>query len=393
MFLERNFVPRSNPFYSFWMGGYECTDQLNCFGNRVDLLNITGHLDQIDEDYEDLSVFDIKTVREGIRWSVVEKIPFTYDWSSVHKMMTAGKRHGIQQVWDICHFGFASDLTPLHPMFARRFAALCKEFVRFFRSVDACSEIIVTPINEVSFISWLGGDACGTTPYTRGYGWEVKYALMRAYIEGIEAMKSEEQNIRIMPTEPLVNMVPPLSSTAEETIHAAHIHQSQFQVLDILCGKMCPELRGKPEYIDIVGCNFYFNNQWNITTNEFLAWDNRDFDPRWRPLSDLILQLHSRYQCPIVLSETSHPGEDRPRWINYISNECQLLLNKDIPLWGICWYPIIDRPDWDFPDQWHKAGIWDVITDDAGQLIRILNEPSAAAFKLAQASVRSLSVF
>ena len=27
-----------NPFASFWMGGYECTDKLNAFGYRVDLL-------------------------------------------------------------------------------------------------------------------------------------------------------------------------------------------------------------------------------------------------------------------------------------------------------------------------------------------------------------------
>ena len=32
------------PFRSFWMGGFECSDQLNHFGNRVDLLSETGHI-------------------------------------------------------------------------------------------------------------------------------------------------------------------------------------------------------------------------------------------------------------------------------------------------------------------------------------------------------------
>ncbi|RRA97354.1 amine oxidase, partial [Larkinella rosea] len=38
-------VSFSNPFRSYWMAGYECTDKLNAWGNRVDFLQITGHLD------------------------------------------------------------------------------------------------------------------------------------------------------------------------------------------------------------------------------------------------------------------------------------------------------------------------------------------------------------
>jgi hypothetical protein len=391
MFFKNIFSRKVNPFRSFWMGGYECTDKLNAFGNRVDFLTITGHLEMIDEDYKSLSIFNIKTVREGIRWSQVEKVPYQYDWSSVEKMMRSAKDHGIQQVWDICHFGFADDLTPLHPMFAKRFAALCRAFVRFYRSVDPHSVIIVTPINEVSFLSWLGGDVSGTSPYCRGYGWEVKYALVRAYIEGIEALRNEDKHIRIMPTEPLVNMVPPVGATPEQISDAAMIHDAQFQVLDMISGRKCPELGGRPEYLDILGCNFYYNNQWISTTFEFLSWKNEENDLRWLPLSNLLMQLYDRYNCPVVLSETSHPGEEKPEWIEFIAGECNILLENDIPLWGICWYPIIDRPDWDHLSPWHKAGLWDVETDQNNFHKRVLDGPSAQALLLAQASVRSFS--
>src|SRR5205085_8716244 len=132
----------------------------------------------IDHDYQLLPAFNIQTVREGIRWSQVEKRAYQYDWSTVKFMLERGKANGIQQLWDICHFGFPDDLTPLHPMFARRFAALCRAFVQFYRSVNPDETLIVTPINEVSFLSWLGGDARGTAPYCIFQGWEVKYALM-----------------------------------------------------------------------------------------------------------------------------------------------------------------------------------------------------------------------
>jgi beta-glucosidase/6-phospho-beta-glucosidase/beta-galactosidase len=168
----QNDLSAASPFKSFWMGGFECTDQLNAFGHRVDFLPLTGHLPLINEDYTLLQDFNIGSVREGIRWSQVEKTPYHYDWSTVQLMLDAGRRHGIQQIWDLCHFGYPDDLTPLHPMFARRFAFLCRAFVDFYRQQRPDDVLIVTPINEVSFMSWLGGDVRGTSPYCVGQGWE-----------------------------------------------------------------------------------------------------------------------------------------------------------------------------------------------------------------------------
>lgn len=243
----------------------------------------------------------------------------------------------------------------------------------------------------MSFLSWLGGDVCGTTPYCRGYGWEVKYALMRAYIEGIEAMKTIDSSVRILTTEPLVNMVPPLNASWEQIVAAREAHNFQFQVLDILSGKICPELRGRPEYLDILGFNFYYNNQWITGTGEFLPWRNLVPDSRWLSLSDLLEQAFEKYQCPFILSETSHPAEDRPLWINYIADSCEKVLSKQIPLWGVCWYPVIDRPDWDHLTPWHQAGLWDMLSDGCGIPRRVLHDPSSKAFLSAQRRLLNLT--
>uniref|UniRef100_A0AAU6WMK5 Amine oxidase n=1 Tax=Chryseobacterium endophyticum TaxID=1854762 RepID=A0AAU6WMK5_9FLAO len=186
-----------NPFRSFLMAGFECADHQNAFGQRIDLTELTGHDRLIGEDYENLREIGIATVREGIRWSFVEKRPFEYDWSQVEDIIIHAQTHHIQVVWDICHFGFPDDLTPLHPMFARRFAHLCCAFVKKYRSMVTDGELIVTPINEVSFLSWLGGEVKGTSPYSIRQGWEVKYMLMKAYIEGIEMMKETDPRYRL----------------------------------------------------------------------------------------------------------------------------------------------------------------------------------------------------
>ena len=113
-------------------------------------------------------------------------------------------------------------------------------------------------------------------------------------------------------------------------------------------------------------------------------------DPRWQPLSKLLEDVYHRYNCPIVLTETSHPAEDRPLWIDFIANECAFLLTKSIPFWGVCWYPIIDRPDWDHLHPWHQAGIWDVLIQDENMPVRSLHHPSAEALYRAQQMISLL---
>lgn len=360
MFSNDSLSLNVNPFNSFLMGGFECADQQNAFGNRIDLYEISGHDLYLEEDYDRVHQLGMQTIREGIRWSKVEISPYQYDWTEVERIIKVSQSKNIQVIWDICHFGFPDDLTPLHPMFSRRFSHICREFVIKYRSLVPEGLLIVTPINEVSFISWLGGDVKGTSPYCVGQGWEVKYALMKAYIEGIEMMKEVDPTVRIMLTEPLISIVTNNELDVGSFLYAEEKHFEQFQVHDILSGAMCPELRGKPEYLDIIGVNYYYNNQWINETHEFLPWAEEPPHPLFRSLHSLIETVFARYGRSIVISETSHPGEDRAKWIRSITKECLSILETGIPLWGCCFYPVIDRPDWDDLNDWHHSGIWDI---------------------------------
>ncbi len=355
-----NPLSEENPFRSFLMAGFECADHQNAFGERIDLVELTGHDRLIGKDYENLRETGMATVREGIRWSFVEKKPFQYNWSQVEKIIIQAQKHQIQVIWDICHFGFPDDLSPLHPMFARRFAHLCRAFVKKYRSMVPDGDLIVTPINEVSFLSWLGGEVKGTSPYSVRQGWEVKYMLMKAYIEGIEMMKETDSSVKIMSTEPLIHISALDSSDPAQVLEAHGKHMEQFQVLDMLTGKICPELRGKQEYLDFIGVNFYFNNQWTIREHHFIPWDADPPNPSWKKLSTLVDEVYFRYGRPIVISETSIPEDKRYSWLKMIGKECLSIIKKGIPLYGCCIYPIIDRPDWDFPDIWHHSGLWDI---------------------------------
>lgn len=339
-----------NPFASFFQGGFECADIVNNRGNRVDLLDLTFHHTRVEEDYSHLLNLGIRTVREGIRWSVVEKQPYRYDFSEVALRIDAAEKYGMQQVWDICHFGYPDGLMPGHPQFAERFAALCAAFTKFY-TAKTTQPLVVVPINEISFFSWLGGDARGTVPFAINSGFDVKYFLCRAAIQGAKAIKAIQPEAKIMLVEPLMRVHPKPGEEPCERIKG--FNEAQFQAMDIFCGKICPELGGDPFLMDYAGFNFYYNNQWEHC-GETIGWCT---EKRRTPFYLLLKDAADRYQKPVVISETGHFGEHRAQWLDLITTDCLIALDMGVDLKGICIYPVLDRPDWDTLN-YIACGIW-----------------------------------
>jgi beta-glucosidase/6-phospho-beta-glucosidase/beta-galactosidase len=337
-------------FNTFFIGGYECADLINNRGDRVDVLSQTFHDRRIEEDYELLASAGIKTSREGIRWSVVEPKPYQYDFSEVKHRILAAQKAGIQQLWDICHFGYPDNLMPSHPQFCDRFEALCSAFASLYR---ACTEdpLIVTPINEISFLSWLGGDVRGTVPFAVNSGFDLKYFLCKAMIKGVKAIKEVDSSAQIMMVEPLIRIHPRVDEELCSLIRECN--ENQYQAMDIVTGRICPELGGSPELLDIAGFNYYYNNQWEHC-GPILGWCKLK---RRACLSDLLREAYERYQKPVVLSETGHFGEDRIIWMKQITEDCLKAMKEGVDLRGICIYPVLDRPDWDHGHN-IPCGIW-----------------------------------
>jgi len=356
------------------MGGFECSDQLNCFGYRVDLLGDTAHPDFIQQDYSSLRQLGVHTVREGLQWSRVEQKLGCYDWSRMVLIAEAAQSMDIQVIWDLCHFGYPDDLTPLHPLFCERFVAYALAFVEAYRAVQPLGWLILTPINEVSFISWLGGEEAATSPYTKSYGWEVKYALARAYIAAVKALKRADTAVVVMSTEPLIHIVADDEDDEQMLADVVQKNEEQYQIMDILMGNICPELGGNPEMVDVVGLNFYPNNQWCYPSGQQLDWKQISNSDKVKSLRELCRQTYNRYPKPFVIAETSLEGGDKTLWLQYMDTELRALLREGLPLWGCCIYPVLNRPDWDFPERWHDSGIWSV---DAQTKTRAIQQPYA----------------
>lgn len=373
-------LPPRPLFRSFWSGGFEGSTHINGQRQRVDLVAATGHDRQADADYGLLRSVGIRTARDCLRWPLMDR-GGGVDFSPWVGMVAAARRHDVQVIWDLCHFGWPDDLDVFSSAFVDRFARFCGAAARYLADHGETAPLFC-PINEISFLSWAAGEIGWFHPHAQGRGLELKRQLVRAAIAGIDAIREQTPGARIVHVDPVIRVVAPLGRPDLEE-DAARQHGYQFQAWDMLCGRLAPELGGHPGYLDIVGINFYHNNQREVG-GPSLEWAAEPRDPRWRRFHALLGDLHRRYGRPLFVAETGHFGVGRARWLDEIVDEVLQARAQGVPVEGVCLYPVIDRPDWEAPGYWHRCGLWDLVPDSNGEWQRVPVPDYLAALRRAQ---------
>ncbi len=364
-------------FDSFFLAGFESACHINKAGQRLDMLALTQHDIQASEDYQLLRSFNIRTVRDGTCWPLIER-GGAFDFSSLVPLLDAARQNDIQVLWNVFHYGAPDDLDIFSPQFVDRFARYCTALAGFIQ--DYTDRVpFYTPINEISFLAWAAGHVGYIHPFGVNRGQELKRQLIRAAITGIEAIWQVNPKARIIQVEPLIHVVYP-KGHPELAEAAAAQRASQFEAWDMMTGQVDPNLGGQPQYLDIMGLNYYHSNQWEYPDMR-LRWEDTPRDERWVPLHLLLAEMYQRYRRPLFLGETSHFGVGRGLWLKEVYQEVKTAMANGVPMEGITIYPIIDRPDWDDLEHWHHSGLWDLVPDEQGRLQRVLNEDYAAALR------------
>ena len=380
MTTQQSFRP--SLFRSFWMGGFESACHITRAGMRLDMLEATQHDRFVAEDYARCREMRIETVRDTVRWHRIETAPGRFDFSSLAPYVRAAREHDMEIVWDLLHYGWPTDIDIFSPAFIDRFARFCKAVAESLKN-EMDGTPFYTPINEVSFFAWAAGEVGWFHPFAQHRGGELKAQLVRAWIAAVDALKAVDSRVRIVSVEPLIHTVPPRGKADVDGLAAAQ-RASQWEAWDMIAGSRNPELGGAPAYLDIVGVNFYHDNQWEVPGGEKIHWHIHPRDPRWVPFHLLLKEAYERYRRPILIGETSHVGEGRAEWIREMTDEVLLAITAGVPLEGICLYPIIDRFEWENPAHWHNSGLWDFRHLPDGTFERVLNADYAAELRRSQ---------
>ncbi|WP_061929886.1 glycosyltransferase [Aureimonas sp. AU22] len=334
-------VPVPGLFRSFFQGGFESSSHRRAHDRRrIDMIAASYHDRFAREDYAALAGHGILTVRDGLRWHLIEPEPHRYDWSSFRAQLDAAKATGTQVVWDILHYGWPDDLDIWRPEFVERFTRFAAEAARVIGG-ETEGAPFYAPVNEISFFAWGGGDAGYLNPFAHGRAHELKVQLSRAAISAMEAILRVDPHARFVHADPVINVITD-PSRPHEAAHAEGHRQAQFQAWDMLAGRAWPQIGGREALLDIVGVNYYFNNQW-IHGGPPIDLGH----PLYKPFRDILTETYARYGRPIFIAETGIEGDRRAQWLRYVGAETRAAMRRGVPVEGLCLYPVLDHPGWD----------------------------------------------
>lgn len=348
-------------FHSFFQGGFECSTHRRGDGVRLDMIAATAHDRLAAADYLRLQEQGIRTARDGLRWHLIERTPGVYDFSSLLPMLRAARETKTQVLWDLCHYGWPDWLDIFSPEFVKRFAGFARAFVSLLQN-ETDNLPFIAPINEISFFSWAGGHVGFFNPRAKRRGHELKAQLVRAAIAATEALWAVNPRVRVMQIDPLIHIVAADPSNARQRRAAEAYRLAQFEVCDMLAGRLRPELGGAEKYLDVLGVNFYSMNQWTHGSGEKIMRGH----PQYRPFREMLREFYERYERPFFVAETGIEDEARPAWLRYIGREARAALRGGVPIKGICLYPIVNHPGWSNERHCHN-GLWDYPDENGGR--------------------------
>lgn len=351
-------------FRSFFMGGFECSTHRLRSGRRLDVIAATAHDRYARDDYQRLVDVGMRTARDGLRWHLIETSPGVYDFSSIRPMLAAARETGIQVIWDVLHYGWPDDIDVFSQAFVDRFAAFSRKFAEIAVG-ETDGPVWVVPVNEISFFAWAGGEVGIFNPFARHRADELKFQLLRASIAAMRAMHEVSPDIRIVHTEPMINVVHHPDRPMDAGPAEAH-RQAQYTALDIIAGRMHPELGGREEYLGVIGINYYVHNQWIFPGGHGTMIEPSH--PRYKPVWQMLREVYERYGRPLFIAETGIEDEARAAWLRYVGYEVRRAVREGVPVHGVCLYPILNHPGWE-DDRHCYNGLWDYADEDGNREI------------------------
>jgi beta-glucosidase/6-phospho-beta-glucosidase/beta-galactosidase len=375
-------------FASFFQAGFECASHRRGDGVRLDLIRATSHDKHVLKDYRQCKALGFGTLRDGLRWHLIEKSPGKYDWSSWLPAIEAADRANVEIIWDLFHYGAPEHVDAGGPDFPNRFAEFAQSAVETHREATQ-GRALFCPLNEINFASWAVevGYFTGMGPADVGV---FKRQLVRAAIAAAKAVRASRPDALLVSAEPLVHIAPRSHRRADVKV-AENARIGQYEAYDWILGRTQPELGGDPSLVDVIGLNFYPHNQWYADDGATIPMGHHEY----RPLADMLVEVAERYGKPIFLSETGAEGSARASWLHYVCSEVRRAMDRGVTIAGICWYPITAYPGWD-NSRHAEAGLLSSVTADGSRHVDpdLLEEYYAQrrAFGFAEVMPRLVSV-
>ena len=330
---------------------------------RVDQYRASGHLERLDADLADVAGLGVKVWRYGVPWRLTEPEPGVYDWTLWDRALEACRRHGLDPVIDLCHFGLPDHhggfcdttwvddfaryvdaflarypepwwFTPVNePGITAMFSSLLGMWNDRLASEDdyfvALGNVVLANLEALARIRadrdgwWIGSE---------GFGCDLADADDEAGIRAATRARDLQQAVW-----DLHLGLAPRGGAARLTDVVADSIQSRIEAL---VGVVPPDRI-------IAGHDIY---PVSVTAHGTRAGRPLSIADRVRAYEDEATAWHERYQVPFWVSETSNLGlavDQGSEWLAALTASLDTLSASGLPVRGICWYSRGDQYDWD----------------------------------------------
>lgn len=330
---------------------------------RVDQYRASGHLERLDADLADVAGLGVKVWRYGMPWRLTEPEPGVYDWTLWDRALEACRRHGLDPVIDLCHFGLPDhhggfcDTTWVDD-FARYVDAFLARYPepRWFTPVNepgitamfssllgmwndrlASEDDYFVALGNVALanleaLARIRADRDGWWIGSEGFGCDLADADDEAGIRAATRARDLQQAVW-----DLHLGLAPRGGAARLTDVVADSIQSRIEAL---VGVVPPDRI-------IAGHDIY---PVSVTVHGTRAGRPLSIADRVRAYEDEATAWHERYQVPFWVSETSNlglPVDQGSEWLAALTTSLDTLAASGLPVRGICWYSRGDQYDWD----------------------------------------------
>ena len=358
----------TSPEEFVWASGIEDTFVVQSRkGHRsLDEYELVGHYDHWREDLRLAKEIGFRALRWGVPWYRVEPKQGEFDWSWTDQVIPyIVEELGITPIVDLMHYGcplwlYKEFINKEYPVavakYAKAFAVRYHSLVKYY-----------TPLNEpVVNAIWCGKRGVWP-PYLKGDSGYIRMTLQLAHgiLNTIDAIKEVDPEAVMVHVE-----ATGLSRAASDELQALAVedkHKNNF-CLDLLTGKLLRDhplvswlirngvalndlraLSDRKIKLDVLGLNFY--PQWStqqlyLNARGRLAYRAHEKDGAG--FGTLIHDFYDRYQCPIMITETSAFGSDelRQKWLDASVSTVKELRGKGVPVLGYTWFPMFTMIDW-----------------------------------------------
>jgi beta-glucosidase/6-phospho-beta-glucosidase/beta-galactosidase len=347
--IEDTFVPQTRP-------GMRALDEYE----------LMGHYEHWRRDLLLAKTSGVSMIRWGIPWYRVEPEQGQFDWTWTDQVIPyIVDELKLEPILDLMHYGTPdwlkrSFVSPRYPEAVAQYAqAVAKRYgdrIRYY-----------TPLNEPVINSLMCGMRGVWPPYLRGErGYlAVGMGLVRGIVRTVKALKEVDPQATMVHVE-AVGLVradrEELEPLAVERRHRGYLFY------DLISGRVDAQhplfgwllnngvsyndlrwLRENAITLDMLGLNFY--PQWStqqLSVGPGGALRSRLIEKEGSGFRELIGDFYSRYQVPLMITETSAKDSLRikQRWLQTSVESVRELRAQGVPVLGYTWFPLLTMVDW-----------------------------------------------